>query len=208
MSGNGGTAVFSFKLPVPSLRTRRCNPGMAPFTLQASAGCGVPRSPLFPAAGFRNPAPRILPQSASRCRRGCRIPGPTPRRSAHRLAFAVTLSGQLSLPSRALRVSWAARGRGRLGSEPTNFSPTPQRAGGRPGPRDHRGAGPALRDERARGAQSRDPHPRQRRSPKSRARSSSRRAGPVTARGAGAAAPRPPVYAPSLSPRFLGGGRL
>lgn len=52
------------------------------------------------------------------------------------------------------------------------------------------------------------PLPRPRRSPKSRARSSSRRAGPVTARGAGAAAPRPPVYAPSLSPRFLGGGRL
>ncbi|KAI4565559.1 hypothetical protein MJT46_008934 [Ovis ammon polii x Ovis aries] len=87
------------------------------------------------------------------------MPGPTPRRSAHRLAFAVTLSGQLSLPSRALRMSWAARGRGRLGSEPTNFSPTPQRAGGRPGPRDHRGAGPALRDERARGAQPRDPSP-------------------------------------------------
>ena len=50
--------------------------------------------------------------------------------------------------------------------------------------------------------------PRPRRSLESRARRSSRRAEPVTARGAGAAAPRPTVHAPSLSPRFLGGGRL
>lgn len=189
----GTPPVFSFKLSSQPQRTRRCNPGMAPFTLQASAGCGVPHQPAVPCAWVPDPAPRILPQSASRRRRE-RHARPDPRRSAHRLAFAVTLSGQLSLPSRALRMSWAARGRGRLGSsqQTSRLRSAPGGQPGAAGPSGRRAGAPGRAGP---GAPSPGTPPQPRRSPKSRARSGSHRAGPVTARGAGAAAPRPPVYA-------------